>query len=102
MAIKLEEYSESKLDKIMKGKQRIETLIDNMHDPVIGIDESKKVLFVNAEAEKITGIKKENFVGKQIQDVAIMNDLVRDILKEMISPESKESTMKIYADAVDR
>lgn len=98
MAIKLEEYSESKLDKILKGKQRIETLIDNMHDPVIGIDESKKVLFVNAEAEKITGIKKENFVGKQIQDVAVTNDLVRDILKEMILPESKESTMKIYAD----
>lgn len=98
MAIKLEEYSESKLDKILKGKQRIETLIDNMHDPVIGIDENKKVLFVNAEAEKITGIKKENFVGKKIQDVAITNDLVRDILKEMILPDKKESTLKIYAD----
>ena len=46
MAEKIEEYSESKLDKIIKGKKRIETLIDNLHDPVIGIDENKKVLFV--------------------------------------------------------
>lgn len=100
MAKKLEEYSGSKLDKILKGKKRIETLIDNMHDPVIGIDENKKVLFVNEEALKITGINKENFIGKQIQDVAITNDLVRDILKSMVdsdSPKSEEVPMKIFA-----
>jgi nitrogen fixation/metabolism regulation signal transduction histidine kinase len=50
MAEKLHEYSESKLEKILKGKKRIETLIDNMQDPVIGIDENKTVLFVNDEA----------------------------------------------------
>lgn len=60
MAEKLEEYSESKLDKILKGKKRIETLIDNLHDPVIGIDENKKVLFANEEALNICGLKKKN------------------------------------------
>lgn len=101
MAEKLQEYSESKLDKIIRGKKRIETLIDNMHDPVIGIDEDKKVLFVNDEALKITGLKKENFVGKLIQDFAVNNDLVRDIIKEMIVSDktnSEKETMKIYAD----
>jgi PAS domain S-box-containing protein len=101
MAEKLQEYSESKLDKIIQGKRRIETLIDNMHDPVIGIDENRKVLFVNDEALKITGLKKENFIGKLIQDVAVTNDLIRDIIKEMIQPEMENSakeSMKIYAD----
>ncbi|MBV6878734.1 ATP-binding protein [Epilithonimonas ginsengisoli] len=100
MAEKLQEYSESKLDKIIRGKRRIETLIDNMHNPVIGIDENKKVLFVNNEALKITGLKKENFVGKLIQDVAVMNDLVRNIIKEIIEGNTKNAseTMKIYAD----
>ena len=100
MAEKLQEYSESKLDKIIRGKRRIETLIDNMHDPVIGIDENRKVLFVNDEALKITGLKKENFVGKLIQDVAVMNDLVRNIIKEIIEGNTKNAseTMKIYAD----
>lgn len=101
MAEKLQEYSESKLDKIIKGKKRIETLIDNLHDPVIGIDENKMVLFVNDEALRITGLKKENFVGKLIQDVAVSNDLVRNIIREIItSDDIKSSTepMKIYAD----
>lgn len=100
MAEKLQEYSESKLDKIIRGKRRIETLIDNMHDPVIGIDEGKKVLFVNDEALKITGLRKENFVGKLIQDVAVSNDLVRTIIKDIIQKngDNTSETMKIYAD----
>ncbi|WDF45884.1 ATP-binding protein [Chryseobacterium sp. KACC 21268] len=100
MAEKLQEYSESKLDKIIRGKRRIETLIDNMHDPVIGIDEGKKVLFVNDEALKITGLRKENFVGKLIQDVAVTNDLIRNIIKDIIEENKKSTseTMKIYAD----
>jgi PAS domain S-box-containing protein len=100
MAEKLHEYSESKLEKILKGKKRIETLIDNMQDPVIGIDENKKVLFVNDEALNITGLKKENFVGKLIQDVAVTNDLVRSIIKDIIHPDVtvENEPMKIYAD----
>lgn len=100
MAEKLHEYSESKLEKILKGKKRIETLIDNMQDPVIGIDENKTVLFVNDEALNITGLKKENFVGKLIQDVAVTNDLVRSIIKDIIHPDGTTETeaMKIYAD----
>lgn len=101
MAEKLQEYSESRLDKIIRGKKRIETLIDNMHDPVIGVDEDRKVLFVNDEALKITGLKKENFVGKLIQDVSVNNDLVRDIIKDVIVSEKsnpEKEPMKIYAD----
>ncbi|CAD7813242.1 Alginate biosynthesis sensor protein KinB [Chryseobacterium aquaeductus] len=101
MAEKLQEYSETKIDKIIKAKKRIESLIDNMHDPVIGIDENKKILFVNDEALKITGLRRDNIVGKLIQDVAVTNDLVRDIIKEMISSEAlqlNKEPMKIYAD----
>lgn len=95
MAEKLQEYSESRIDKILKGKKRIETLIDNMHDAVIGIDENRKVLFVNDEALKISGLKKENFVGKLIQDVAVSNDLVRDLIKEIINPDVEKNPAEL-------
>lgn len=95
MAEKLQEYSESRIDKILKGKKRIETLIDNMHDAVIGIDENRKVLFVNDEALKISGLKKENFVGKLIQDVAVSNDLVRDLIKEIIDPDVEKNPAEL-------
>ena len=100
MAEKLQEFSESKLDKIIKGKKRIETLIDNLHDPVIGIDENKMVLFVNDEALKITGLLRKDFVGRLIQDLAVSNDLIRTVILEIINPKTEKSDnnpLKIYA-----
>ncbi|CDS92320.1 ATP-binding protein [Sphingobacterium faecium] len=99
MAEKLEEYAESKLDKILKGKKRIDTLINKMHDPVIGIDEQKIVLFANEEALKIIGLQSDQLIGKQIQDVAVTNDLVRDFIKDLFQEEKKRESalLKIYA-----
>lgn len=100
MAEKLEEYSESKLDKILKGKKRIETLIDSMHDAVIGIDETNKILFINDEALKITELDRQQILGRQIQDIAVTNDLIRDIVRKTIESNSDiglEEPMKIYA-----
>ncbi|MFY1046050.1 ATP-binding protein [Chryseobacterium sp. GP-SGM7] len=101
MAEKLQEYSESRIDKILKGKKRIETLIDNLHDAVIGIDENRKVLFVNDEALKISGLKRSSFVGQQIQDIAVTNDLVRNLIKEIINPDLKSNSsesLKIFVE----
>ncbi len=101
MAEKLEEYSESKLEKIIKGKKRIETLINNMHDPVIGLDEDRNVLFVNDEALKITGLQADKVIGYKIEEVALNNDLIRDLIRDYrdAAEEKKTNkTMKIYAD----
>lgn len=101
MAEKLQEYSNSKLDKILKGKKRIETLINNMHDAVIGINEKRKVLFANDEALTLTGLKREDLVGKNIQDVAIQNDLMRLIAQAVLQPDTtvdNKLPIKIYAD----
>jgi PAS domain S-box-containing protein len=99
MAEKLEEYAESKLDKILKGKKRIDTLINKMHDPVIGIDEQKVVLFANEEVLKITGLQGDQLIGKQIQDVAVTNDLVRDFIKDIFLDKQQREValLKIYA-----
>ena len=101
MAEKLEEYSESKLEKIIKGKKRIETLINNMHDPVIGLDEDRIVLFVNDEALKITGLQADKIIGHQIQEVALNNDLIRDLIRDShntTAEANRTKTIKIYAD----
>ncbi len=102
MAEKLEEYSESKLDKIIQGKKRIDALINNMHDPVIGLDERKIVLFANQELLKISGLKQEDFIGRPIQDVAIHNDLMRAITRDLFpldeNPLPASVPLKIYAD----
>lgn len=94
MAEKLEEYSSSRLEKILKEKKRVETLINNMHDPVIGLDENRVILFVNDEALKITGLTRTEILNKSVADIAVSNDLIRTLIVDIIKP-SKETDKKI-------
>ncbi|MES2805163.1 MAG: ATP-binding protein [Bacteroidota bacterium] len=103
MAQKLEEYSNSNLHKLSFEKKRLETLINNMHDPIIGLDNDGLVLFANDEALKIMGLKSEDVIGKLASSLALTNDLMRSlIIKELESeiknPRQKSLAMKIFAD----
>ena len=81
MAEKLDNYENSNLAKLLFEKRRIETIINNMHDAIIGLDENKKILFVNQVATNLLGIAEYDFVGKYAPDVAIHNDLFRNLLQ---------------------
>lgn len=100
MAGKLQEYSDSNLAKLMMEKKRIETLINNMQDPAIGLDDKNNILFANEEALKISGLKASDIIGKSASEVALSNDLVRSLLQHLISEntEKPQETLKIYAD----
>ena len=85
MAKKLEEYSNSSLHKLTFEKKRLETLINNMHDPIIGLDNQGIILFVNDEALKIIGLKQEEVIGQLATTLALKNDLMKSlIINEMI------------------
>ena len=97
MAEKLEEYSNSNLHKLTFEKKRLETLINNMHDPIIGLDSEGIILFVNDEALKIIGLRQEEVIGQSATTLALKNDLMRSlIINELESP--KAHPMKIFAD----
>lgn len=101
MAQKLKEYSNSNLAKLMMEKKRIETLINNMSEPVIGLDDEQAVLFMNDVALKITGLRKEDVVGKPILDIARENDLIKALVQDLSgnNPDKMKSRpVKIYAD----
>jgi len=98
MAQKLEEYHNSNLYKLFFEKKRLETLINNMHDPIIGLDNEAIILFVNDEALKIIGMKSEDVIGKSASTLALSNDLIRSlILKEATNDSQKKQPMKIFA-----
>jgi signal transduction histidine kinase len=99
MAQKLEEYSSSNLHKLSFEKKRLETLINNMNDPIIGLDHEGKVLFVNDEALKIIGLKSEDVIGKLATTLALTNDLIRSLIaNDLASDKQKALPMKIFAD----
>ena len=93
MAQKLEEYNGSSLAVLMKEKRRVETLINNMHDPVIGLDEKEVILFVNDEAAAVSGLRKDLLVGKRVDKVMEANDLMRNLFDEV----KGQVSLKIYA-----
>lgn len=102
MAQKLQEYSSSDLERLMMAKKRIETLINNMREPVIGIDENQTILFMNDMAMQISNLKQEDILGKSIQEIAKYNDLIRKLITDLLQPNNsiveKQSPIKIYAD----
>ncbi len=102
MAEKLEEYNNSNLAKLMMEKKRIETLINNMQDPVIGLDENLEVIFANEVAVKIIGLSQTDIIGHHAQELAVKNDLVRTLIQDLMTGEVENSTkpkpIKIYAD----
>ena len=98
MAQKLQEYNNSNLYKLFFEKKRLETLINNMHDPIIGLDNEGVILFVNDEALKIIGMKSEDVIGKSASNLALSNDLIRSlIIKELATDSQKKQPLKIFA-----
>ncbi|MEG0984532.1 HAMP domain-containing sensor histidine kinase, partial [Algoriella sp.] len=99
MASKLEEYNESHLATILKQKTRMETLINNMHDVVIGLDEQMQVIFANDEAVKVTGLTAKQMVNKAGKDLALHNDLIRLLLQNIETDIKKdEKPLQIIVD----
>lgn len=98
MAEKLEEYQSSSVSKQLMDKKRVEMLIANMHDPVIGLDEKSQINFINDEALKVSGLIREDVIGKSATDIAVNNDLLRELLRNAASEESLPTPIKIFAD----
>jgi signal transduction histidine kinase len=92
MAEKLDEYEHSNLAQIKFEKSRIETIINQMKDGIIGLDAKRKILFLNPVAEALLGLKEAAITGIYAPDVALTNDLMRTLLHE------DKKDLKIYAD----
>ena len=92
MAEKLDEYEHSNLAQIKFEKSRIETIINQMKDGIIGLDAKRNILILNPVAETLLGIKESSIIGMYAPDVALGNDLMRTLLHE----DKKE--LKIFAD----
>jgi PAS domain S-box-containing protein len=92
MTKKLDEYEHSNLASILFEKTRIETIINSMHDAIIGLDEKQFIIFANEVASTLIGLPAQSLTGKYAPDIAMENDLLRNLLV------NDQHKMKIYAD----
>lgn len=103
MAEKLDEYKAGNLEKMLIQKKRIETLINNMAEPVLGLDDKNRIVFMNDNALSIANLKAKDVIGVQVQDIAIHNDLVRSLIQDLVLSEyataaHTKEPIKIFAD----
>ena len=63
MTSKLDEYENSNLASILFEKKRIETIINSMHDAIIGLDEKSFIIFANEVACTLIGLPEANLTG---------------------------------------
>jgi len=83
MAEKLQEYENSNITQLLAEKNRIETIIRSMNDPVIGLDENFTVLFANPAALSFFGFLQQDLIEKSIKELAPKNKLIGTILSDL-------------------
>jgi len=94
MVVKLNEWENSNLSKIKSEKSRIEAIIAQMQDAIIGLNEKGEILFLNHLAAKLMSLDEDKVVGQNVAELMQKNEL----LKRIIKPETADNTLKIYAD----
>lgn len=94
MARQLYDYEHSNISKILFEKKRVETIINQMEDAVIGLDASNRILFINHKAEGLFNLKAADIISKYAPDIALYNDLLRIVLQK----DNKQQPLKIIFD----
>ena len=101
MAQKLSQYRRSSLDRLMTEKMRIEAIVNSLHEPIIGLDSERNILFMNDEAFSILNLKRGNVIGRNAAEIAINNDLLRRLIRELYSNRESDGPhepLNIYSD----
>lgn len=103
MANRLADYHASTLSEMMASKKYMETIINSVREPIIGLDNEMVILFINDEALNVINLKRDEVIMKSAQEIAIHNDLLRRLIRGLYdssepSENDKNEPLKIYAD----
>ncbi len=90
MAAKLDEYEHSNLSELLFEKRRIDTIINNMKDAIIGLNDKNEIIFSNNYACRILGANESALLGKYASDVALNNEVFHKIIHDVLNQDTKE------------
>lgn len=98
MAERLTEYRASTLNDILAAKKFLEAIVNSIHEPIIGLNREHEILFINKEALTVLNLKREEVIRHSAEELSLKNDLLRRLVRELITPSEKKEPLKIYAD----
>ncbi|WP_017259918.1 HAMP domain-containing sensor histidine kinase [Pedobacter arcticus] len=94
MVEQLNKWEGSNIAKLQSEKLRIEAIIEQMRDAIIGLNEKNEVLFFNKVAGELLNLNKTNVIGADAKELMMKNDLLYSILHNT----NLDKAIKIYAD----
>ncbi len=103
MAKRLSDYHSSTLAQIKAAKNYMETIINSVKEPIIGLDAEMVVLFINDEALSILDLRREDVLMKSAKELSLRNDLLRRLIRGLMdfqeaTASASAEPLKIYAD----
>ncbi|MBN2661955.1 MAG: PAS domain-containing protein [Tannerellaceae bacterium] len=98
MAERLSEYQKSALSDLIQEKKYSEAIVNSITEPILGLDKERIVLFANEGALTVLNLKREQIIGLSAYDLALKNDLLRRLIRELGQHDEKKEPLKIYAD----
>jgi PAS domain S-box-containing protein len=105
MADRLKEYETRQIGEILTAKQRLEALVQNMQDGILVLDNSNNIVLANQVLAELSGIKVEELQGRNATEIALKNDLLRNILsgifEEKKSEGNNKNTIRIIKDKTE-
>jgi signal transduction histidine kinase/HAMP domain-containing protein len=93
MALQLNKWENSNLAELKSEKLRIEAIIEQMDDAIIGLNDKQDVLFINKVAAQLISLSPAQVVGQNAVDLQKKNELLNRIL----NGQGKDQNLKIYA-----
>jgi len=94
MTVLLNQWENSNLAEIKSEKLRIEAIIEQMDDAIIGLNDKKEVLFFNKVAGELLSLNQQQIVGQNAETLMQNNEL----LKRILESKNNQSNLKIFAD----
>ncbi|PAW92838.1 PAS domain-containing sensor histidine kinase [Mucilaginibacter sp. MD40] len=81
MVHKLRDYEDGNLQSIRFERLRVETLVQNVTDAIIGFDGNERIIFANPMALKILGVAEDEIKGRKLKEIAAWNYVISKLIQ---------------------
>jgi len=107
MAKELSLFQESSMAKIISTKQYLETVINAIKEPILGLSDKKDILFANDAVIQILNIPASKIINESALDLSLSNDLLRRLIRGLEKTDkgnnaetkkNDDEALKIYSD----
>lgn len=95
-------YNQSNISVLLAEKRRIDAIINQMHEGIIGIDESNTIIFANLMACELLNTEEEKIKDKTINTLASSNDLIKSIAESLASGDLENKTIRVVRQGKER